>query len=117
MNKKAFTLVELIAVMILLGVLGLIATITISNELKENKETLYNVQIENIKKSAQTWASSNVFELPNQDGEYIILTLGQLKQEGLSGDVINPKTNEPFLDSLQVKITLKENSYVYEVIE
>lgn len=117
MNKKAFTLVELIAVLVLLGVLGLIATITISNELKENKETLYNIQIDNIKRSAQTWASDNVFSLPDQDGEFIILTLGELKQQGLSEDIINPKTNEPFLDSLQIKITLVENSYTYEVIE
>ena len=40
MNKKGFTLVELIAVMVLLGVLGLIATVTINNELKENRESL-----------------------------------------------------------------------------
>lgn len=116
MNKKAFTLVELIAVMILLGVLGLIATITISNELKENKESLYNVQIDNIRRSAQNWASNNVFELPEKDGEFIIITLGQLKSEGLSDNVINPKTNEPFSDNLQIKITLDEKTYVYEVI-
>lgn len=117
MNKKAFTLVELIAVMILLGVLGLIATITISNELKENKETMYNIQIDNIKRSAQNWASSNVFSLPDEDGQSIIITLGELKQQGFSEDVVNPKTNEQFLDTLQIKISLVENSYVYEIIE
>ena len=117
MNKKAFTLVELIAVLLLLGVLGLIATVTISNELKENKETLYNVQLENIKRSDQNWASNNVFNLPDKDGEFVTITLGQLKQEGLSEDVINPKTNEPFKDSLQIKITMNDNSYIYEIIE
>ena len=117
MNKKAFTLVELIAVLILLGVLGLIATVTINNELKENKERLYNIQIDNIKRSAQTWASDNVFSLPSENGEFVIITLGQLIQQGLSSEVINPKTNKPFDNSLQIKITLVENSYVYEVIE
>lgn len=116
MNKKAFTLVELIAVLVLLGVLGLIATLTISNELKENKETLYNIQIDNIKRSAQNWANNNVFNLPDGDGEFIIITLGELKQQGLSEDVINPKTNEQFKDDLQIKITLIENTYKYDVL-
>jgi len=116
MNKKAFTLVELIAVLLLLGVLGLIATVTISNELKENKQTLYDIQIDNIKRSAQNWASNNVFNLPDGDGEYIVITLGELKQQGLSEDVINPKTNEPFNDDLQIKITLIENTYKYDVL-
>ena len=40
-------------------------------------------QIENIERSAQTWASNHVFELPSDNGEFIILTLGQLKEEGL----------------------------------
>lgn len=117
MNKKGFTLIELLAVIVLLGVIGLIATVTIGNELKENKEALYNIQIDNIKRSAQAWASQHVFELPTEDGKYIILTLGQLKEAGLSEDVVNPKTNESFDNSLQIKITMKENSYVYEVIE
>jgi len=117
MNKKAFTLVELIAVIVLLGVIGMIATVAVNNELKENKETLYQVQIDNIKRSAQTWASSNVFSLPSEDGEYMYVTLGQLKEAGFSEDVINPKTNEEFLDSLQIKITMSGNSYIYEVIE
>lgn len=117
MNKKAFTLVELIAVLVLLGVLGLIATVTISNTLKENKEELYNIQIENIKDSAKLWASENVFKLPSEDGEYLIITLGQLRQEGLSKEVINPLTKEPFSDNLQIKITMSEKTYIYDIIE
>ena len=117
MNKKGFTLVELLTVIILLGIIGLIATVTVSNELKENKESLYQIQLDNIKRSAETWSSDHVFELPSEDGEHIILTLGQLKQEGFSKDVVNPITDEPFLDSLQIKITKVENSYVYEIIE
>lgn len=116
MNKKGFTLVELLAVIVLLGIIGLIASVTISNELKENKESLYSIQIDNIKRSAQTWANSHVFELPSENGGYIVLTLGQLKAEGLSSEVINPLTSEPFDDSLQIKITMVENSYVYEVL-
>jgi len=116
MNKKGFTLVELLAVIIILGVIGLIATVTVNNVLKENRESLYNEQIKLIEDKAKLWAAEHVFELPDEDKEHIILTLGQLKAEGLSGEVINPITEEPFLDSLQIKITKVENSYIYEVL-
>ena len=117
MNKKGFTLVELIAVMILLGVLGLIATVTISNELKENKESLYQTQLKNIEEAAKTWADQNVFSLPTEDGGTVVITLGQLKQAGLIGNTINPKTGEAFSDSLQITITLTGNTYTYTVTE
>lgn len=117
MNKKGFTLVELIAVLVLLGVIGLIAIVTVNNELKENKEKLYNIQIDNIKRSAKNWAVDNVFSLPDNDGEFVIITLGELKQQGLFEDAVNPKTNKPFDNNLQIKITLVENSYIYEIIE
>ena len=51
------------AVIILLGVLSLIAIVTINNTLKENKEEACQMQIKNIKAGAENWASKNVFEL------------------------------------------------------
>ncbi len=117
MNKKGFTLVELIAVMVLLGVLGLIATVTINNELKENRESLYNTEIKNFEAKAAMWAADNVFSLPSEDGAYVVITLADLKAGGYSGDVINPKTREAFSDSLQIKITAVGKMYTYEVIE
>lgn len=117
-NKKAFTLVELMGIIIILAVISSIALITITNTLKENKEQLYQIQINNIIVGAKTWASSHVFELPVNDGEAITLTLQQLKQAGLvDEDITNPKTNELFDDNMQVKITKVDNNYKYEVIE
>lgn len=118
MRNKGFTLAELLGVVIILGVIATIATISISNSMKNSKEELYNVQINNIISGAKTWASENVFDLPANDGESITLTLAQLKQAGfVEADITNPKTNELFSDGLQVKITKVDNNYKYEVIE
>ncbi len=118
MKNKGFTLAELLGVIIILGVIALITIVTVTNTMKENKEDLYEIQINNIIVGAKTWASSHVFELPDQDGESITLTLAELKQSGfVENDITNPKTNELFSNDLKVKITKVDNNYKYEVIE
>ena len=115
--NKGFTLVELIAVMVLLGVMGLIATVTVSNEIKENRNALYNVEINNFKTKAALWAGENMFSLPTEDGAYIFVTLAELKDAGFSDDVVNPITKENFPNTLKIKITAVGNTYTYDVIE
>lgn len=117
-KNKAFTLVELLGVIIILGIIALIATISITNSMKNSKEELYQIQIDNIINGAKTWASSNVFELPENDGDAIYLTLSELKQAGfIEKDITNPLTNELFSDQLQVKITKVDSNYNYEIVE
>lgn len=116
--KKGFTLIELIAVILLLGVLSVIAVASIDRVLKENKEKAYNTQIENIKSSTEVWIGKHIFEMPSNNSEYIIITLKDLKDDGLvSDDITNPMTKEQFDNSLQIKITVNNNNYDIEIIE
>lgn len=110
MNKKGFTLVELIAVIVILGLLALIANSSVVNVVKNSKSDLYNTQIKLIESAAETWGNDNLDKLPN-DGECKYLTLSNLKNYGLiEENVINPKTNSEFTDELYIKITSKINS-------
>ena len=104
-------------VVILLGVIGLIATTAISNTMKENSEKLYNTQIDNIINGAKLWANSHPFELPEKEGESLTLTLGQIQNEGFAKDVRNPKTNQLFDQNMEIKVTKQNNSYIYEIVE
>ena len=116
--KKGFTLVEIIGVVVLLGVIAAITVITINGTLNNSKEKLYNTQIENIIKGARIWASTNVLKLPEAEGEYVIVNLGQLKETGLiDKDITNPKTQEKFKNDLEIKITLVNKDYSYDIIE
>jgi prepilin-type N-terminal cleavage/methylation domain-containing protein len=116
--NKGFTLVELLSVIIILGVIGLIAIPTINKAIKDAREELYKVQINNIELGAKSWAAENVLSLPEGDGEVVTLTLGQLKVSGhIQLDIRNPKTKKLFPNDMEITITKHINSYLYDVLE
>lgn len=116
MKNKAFTLVELLAVITILALLALIALPAISKQMGNSKETLYNAQIKSIEESAKAWGADNLFKLPEDDA-CITVTLGYLKDLGyIDSSVINPKNNEEFSNTETfVSIRKEQNQYVYEV--
>ena len=116
MKNKAFTLVELLAVITILALLTLIALHAISKQMGNSKDNLYNAQIKNIEASASAWGTDNLFKLPDDDS-CITVTLGYLKDLGyIDNSVINPKNDEEFSnDETFVNISKKQNQYVYEV--
>ena len=111
MNKKGFTLVELLAAIIILSLLALLAGTSVTNVVKNSKNELYDSQLALIKSAAELWGADNLSLLPNA-GECKYLTLGDLKKYGtLDSNIINPKTNEEFSDDMIIKISSKETEY------
>lgn len=111
MNKKGFTLVELLAVVIILALLALLTSTAVTKLVKDSKEDLYNTQIALIKSAAESWGADNLLDLPDS-GECSYLTLADLKGYGLiDSDITDPRNNEPFSDDLKIKITTTLSSY------
>ena len=111
MNRKGFTLVELLAVIIILSLLALIASTTITKLVTASKSELYNTQIELIKVAARTWGEENIDKLPD-NGECKYLTLKDLKAYGiLDKNIINPKTNKEFSNNMNIKVTSTLTEY------
>lgn len=109
---KGFTLAELLGVIIVLGVIALITFPIVNNTIKENKEKLYNSQLEEIKMSAEKWAYANINMLPTVENDTITVTLLELKKAGfVSLDARNPKTGELLPNDMIITITLKNNNY------
>lgn len=112
MKKQGFTLIELLAVIILLGVIGLIITPIVSNIIKNNKESLYQAQLEEIKASTEKWMWENIDVLPDIENAQITITLLDLKKNGKIGlDVRNPKTDELFPNDMEIVIAYQNNDY------
>lgn len=118
MNKKGFTLVEVMAVVILLGVLGLIIVPIVTNVIKDNKENLYQTQLKAIAEKAEDWAYENLDMLPIEEGEEVVLTILELKKAGnLPLDLRNPKTGDLFPNDMQIVIRYTQGQYDFEVKE
>lgn len=116
--KKGFTLVEIVATIILLGVIGLIITPVVSNSIKENRESLYKDQLKELEVAAEKWAYDNMDMLPSIDGESITINLLQLKQGGYLGlDIRDPRDNELLSNTdTTIKISFISNNYQYSVV-
>lgn len=127
MNKKGFSLVELLAVLIILALIGLITYPVITKSVKDYRRRLCNVALENIVDASKQWAGENMYKLPvdkktsdtycSNDGSDVCILLPTLIEQGyLKKDFKNPLTGLPFQDYIAVRIYILENEYNYELI-
>ena len=92
-KRNAFTLIELLAVLILLAVIGLITLPIVNNSINNSRERALEETIRNIEHAALTYSVENNL---GTDSYYKALTLEELKTKGYleNKDVINPVTRE-----------------------
>lgn len=118
MKRKGFTLIELMGVLIILAILGLLIVPTVDRMLKEFREDSYKDQLKSMELAAQVWASDHMLELPNQNGDIVTITLGQLKMGSyVDLDISNPKTGKQFSNTILIEIAYRQNNYEYKVVE
>lgn len=117
LNQKGFSLIELLAVTVILGLIITIVTPVISTILKNNKKSLYNRQLESITESAATWGADHMNKLPDK-GKEVTITLEELQNGGYADkELRNPLTNELF-DGKSTQVVIKNENGVlkYDVI-
>lgn len=117
-NKKGFTLIELIGVIVIIALLALLITPVVTSVINNSKEKLYQNTLKNIELSAKDWFSDeeNIDKLP-KNFETCYINLSELKNAGIvDKDIRNPKTDEPLTDELiNIIVTKNNNSYNYEI--
>lgn len=110
MKNKAFTLVELLGVIVLLGILGIVIIPKVGDSITNSKETAYITQEETIKKAVNDFLVDNTDLL--EDNDTITIKLGVLKQKGyLPVNIKNPKTRKNISNESLIIITKNGNTY------
>ena len=112
--KKGFTLVELLAVIVILALLATIAVpsaIGISNNIKKD---LYCTKVDMLLNDAKRWGDEHKSRLDTSC--YVTMTVKELVEEGITAKendeegsyIINPYTNEG-MDNEEIRLYLKNN--------
>lgn len=132
--KKGFTLVELIAVLVVLGLISLITIPTVNNSIKKYKKTLLNDAIKNIEQSAKNWGADNIGKLPNsatsdikmvypeidteQEFSTLEIRIKDLQEEGyIASEIKNPKANNNFCNCAVITINKTATGYTYKILD
>lgn len=103
MSRKGFTLVELLAVLVVLGILTTIATTTILKQIKDSNNKLNDAQMEIVKSSSIEYADKKGFF--KKDGSSYNVCINDLKLEGLIDNSIVSLLDEN--KSYYVKLSVK----------
>ena len=115
MNSKGYTLMELLAVIIILSITGLIVFPIVTDIVSNTAQVAYDRNIEAIKESAGDWALKNTELLPTT-GNSILVYLGELKRNTtIDINVKNPKTGKVLSNNTSVTITNVNGKFEYTV--
>ena len=121
--KKGFTLVELLAVIIILGILSLIAGTTVTTFLKKGKTDLYNQQLKNVELACKNWGSENSDLIEEKFDSYnsIMVTIGYLQDKGYIDDNIKNVKDNKKINQNDIFIIITKSStskkYDYELLD
>ena len=115
MFKKGFTLVELLAIIVILAVIALIATPIVKKYIDNSKNQALKETINSIERAAYNYGYQNDI---GYDTNYKKLTLDELISKGfLKGDIINPVTNEKMNGCVLYRWNETNNQYEFKYDE
>lgn len=115
--KKGFTLVELIAVVAILGLIAAIVYPSINSIIKSSKDDSFESQKKVVLKAAQEWGVDNVNLLPNSGKKS--LTLSALINGGYiaNDELKDPRDGKQLKGCVMVEYTSNQYKYSFEESE
>lgn len=95
--KTGFTLVELLAIIVILGVIALTTYPVIGTVIEHGKEKAYNEQVKRIEEAGISYVAEHVSTLLPEGTNSAKVTIATLRSNDLvkKSDIINPKTEKP----------------------
>ena len=116
--KRGFTLVELLAVLILLGVVSLIAIPSIGKILNRSREKARESTKNELIEAAKNYYADNIRELPD-DGSHKCLSVSEIEENGYisNDDIVDPTTEEKLTGYVKIYFDNTYNQYTYEYVK
>ncbi len=112
MNKKGFTIVELLVTITLLAIISTIAAISITSFINKNKENNYEILKNTILEASKEYVTDNRYG--NIDSSITAQYL--LDNHYITSGLTDPKTGKNIdLNSVVVTITYQNKNYTYEI--
>lgn len=117
MKQKGFTLVELLAVVIILGIISLIVVPIVSGTVKKQRNKLYDKQVSTIEDAAEGWGAENTDLLPELDKNTYV-SLDDLVSGGFlkNADIKDPRNEEVLTGCVKITYDSSYNQYIYKYI-
>ncbi len=131
--NKGYTLVELLAVIVVLGLLAGIGIVSINNSIKASREKSLDLQYETIEATAKSFCQKHLLgeitpsstcllksdscckKVP-QEGETCYIVLEDLITEGLTNELRDPK-NGGFIDGQTlIELSYRNNQFISKAI-
>lgn len=144
MNNKAFTLIELLGVLMIIAIIATVVTITVDRSIKNSRLKTCQAQEKNIIEAAKNWMTDNPNVLTLNDDatsrtievylkkqnngtnmpynlqEKIKSTGERVENAYIEEGLESPMTDKPYSDNTRVKITVSKyknrQNYEYEII-
>ncbi len=114
-TKKGFTLVELLAVIIILGIIALITFPIVDKSIENSKQAALERSIDSILEAAHNYSTQNSLGYSTEEN---VIFLNELKSSGfLEIETINPVTNKEMTGCVLYKWDEINNQYVFRYDE
>ena len=118
MNKRGFTLIEVIGVITVLSIILIVAVPSLTRTLKRNEQNKYNDFIDNLKIASENYVVK-LLKSGEVVNEAIYMTLGDLIDSGyINETVTNPEYNKTLSRDTRIKAYKEvDGTYSYDIHE
>lgn len=120
MDRKAFTMIELLGIITIIGILLLMTVPSLVTTLKNSKEKAYDDYVENVLIAAETYVENDpdiLAKLKHTNDNTTITIQDLINAKLVSGSVVNPKTDEELPTSTKVKMKRLANGTIEYTLE
>ena len=108
MNKKGYTVLELLIVIIVFGIITAVTLSATSYAFRDNTDEYYESKVSDIESNARRYGST-LEELKTEGSKVItvkeLVDAGYLSSDNKNGDIIDPRNEKKTMNNVKIKIT------------